>query len=67
MGSGAPRGTLEFEDDLSRATGFTPFMIYGSETIRPIDLDYGAPRVKAYDPQGNKASLEDVMDQLDKA
>ena len=52
----------------SRATGYTPFfMVYGSEAILPTDLDYGAPRVKAYDKQGAKASLEDAMDQLDEA
>ena len=34
----------------SRATGYTPFfMVYGSEAILPTDLDYGAPRVRAYD------------------
>ena len=42
-------------------------MVYGSEAILPIDLDYGAPRVRAYDEQGAKASLEDAMDQLDEA
>jgi hypothetical protein len=34
---------------LSRATGLTPFfMVYGSEAILPMDLEYGAPRIKAY-------------------
>ena len=42
-------------------------MVYGSEAILPTDLDYGAPRVKAYHKQGNEASLEDAMDLLDKA
>ena len=33
----------------SRATGYSPFfMVYGSEAILPTDLEYGAPRVKAY-------------------
>ena len=37
----------------SRATGYTPFfMVYGSEAILPTDLDYGAPRVKAYNERG---------------
>ena len=34
----------------SRGTSYTPFfMVYGSEAILPTDLDYGAPRVRAYD------------------
>ena len=43
------------------------FMVYGSEAILPTNLDYGAPRVKAYDEQGAEASLDDAMDQLDEA
>ena len=34
----------------SRATGYTPFFkVYGFEAILLTDLDYGAPRVRAYD------------------
>ena len=52
----------------SRATGYTPFfMVYGSEAILPTDLDYRVLRVRGYDEQGAEASLEDAMDQLDKA
>ena len=52
----------------SRATGYTPFfMVYGSKAILPTNLDYGVPRVRAYDKQGAEASLEDAMDQLDEA
>jgi transposase InsO family protein len=52
----------------SRATGYTPFfMVYGAEAILPTDLDYGAPRVKAYTEENNKARLEDALDQLDEA
>ena len=40
-------------------------MVYGSKAILSTDLDYGAPRVWAYDEQGAKTSLEDAMDQLD--
>jgi len=33
----------------SRATKYTPFfMVYGSEAILPIDLEYGSPQHKAY-------------------
>ena len=43
------------------------FMVYSSKAILPTNLDYGAPRVRAYDEQGAEASLEDSMDQLDEA
>ena len=34
----------------SRATGYTPFfMVNSSEAILLTDLNYGAPRVRAYD------------------
>jgi len=34
----------------SRATGYMPFfMVYGSEAVLLTNLDYGAPRVRAYD------------------
>ena len=42
-------------------------MVYVSEAILPTNLDYGAPRIRAYDEQGAKASLEEAMDQLDVA
>ena len=52
----------------SRTTGYMPFfMVYGSEAVLPIDLDYGAPRVRAYDEQGPDASFEDAMVQIDEA
>jgi len=52
----------------SQATDYTPFfMVYSSEAILLTDLDYRAPRVRAHDEQGAKASLEDAMDQLDEA
>ena len=52
----------------SWATSYTPFfMVNGYETILKTDLDYGAPRVRAYDEQGAEVSLEDAMDQLDEA
>ena len=52
----------------SRATYYTPFfMVYGFEAVLPTDLDYGAPRIRAYDKQGVEASRQDAMDQLDEA
>ena len=42
-------------------------MVYGFEAILATDLDYEAPRVKAYNEQGDEASLEDAMDLLDEA
>ena len=36
----------------SRATGFTPFfLVYGTEAMLPTDLEYGSPRLKAYQEQ----------------
>ena len=52
----------------SRVTGYTSFfMVFGSEAVLPTDLDYGVPRVRVYNEQGAKASLENAMDQLDEA
>jgi transposase InsO family protein len=52
----------------SRATGLTPFfMVYGYEAVLPIDLEYGTPRIKAYDEQGNQTTREEALDQLDEA
>ena len=42
-------------------------MVYGFEAVLPTDLDYGAPRIRAYDEQGAEASYKDAMDQLDEA
>ena len=42
-------------------------MVYGSEAVLPTDLDYGAPRIQAYNKQGNEVTLEDAVDQLDEA
>jgi len=52
----------------SRATGFTPFfMVYGSEAVLPMDLEYASPRVQAYDENSYKTFQEDALDQLDEA
>jgi hypothetical protein len=52
----------------SRATGFTPFfLVYGVEAILPTDLEYGSPRVGAYDEGTNQRAREDSLDNLDEA
>ena len=39
----------------SRATGFSPFfLVYGAEAILPTDLEYGSPRLKAYQEHQNQ-------------
>jgi hypothetical protein len=42
-------------------------MVYGSEAILLMDLEYGAPRARAYDEQGNQTIHEEALDQLDEA
>jgi hypothetical protein len=52
----------------SRATKFTPFfMVYGSEAILPTDLEYGSPRLKAYNKQTNNETWENAVNQLEEA
>ena len=52
----------------SRATGFSPFfLVYGAEAILPTDLEYGSPRLKAYQEQRNQELREDSLDQVDEA
>jgi transposase InsO family protein len=52
----------------SRATGFTPFfLVYGAEAILPTDLEYGSPRMKAYDDRSNRTNREDSLDQQEEA
>jgi hypothetical protein len=52
----------------SRAMGFTLFfLVYGSEVMLPTDVEYGSPRLKAYNEQNNDAAREDALDQLEEA
>jgi hypothetical protein len=47
----------------SQATGFTLFfLVYGSEVVLPTDLEYGSPRLKAYNKQSNDTAREDALD-----
>jgi hypothetical protein len=42
---------------LSRAMGFTLFfLVYGSKAMLPTDVEYGSPRLKAYNEQNNDAT-----------
>jgi transposase InsO family protein len=53
---------------LSRATRFTPFfLVYGSEAMLPTDVEYGSPRLKAYNEQNNDVARENALDQLEEA
>ena len=52
----------------TRATGFSPFfLVYGTEAILPTDLEYGSPRLKAYQEHLNQQAREDSLDQVDEA
>jgi hypothetical protein len=43
--------------------GFTPFfLVYGSEAVLLIDLEYGSPRLKAYNEQSNDTARENALD-----
>jgi len=41
------------------------FMVYGSKAVLPTDLEYWSPRLKAYNEQMNKETLENTADQLE--
>ena len=46
--------------------GFTPFFLaYGAEAILPTDLEYGSPRLQAYNEQSNRTAREDALVQLE--
>ncbi|XP_072146545.1 uncharacterized protein [Setaria viridis] len=48
--------------------GFTPFfVVYGAEAVLPSDLDYDAPRVKAFDPDRAAEAQQDTVDLLEEA
>ena len=52
----------------NQSTGFTPFFLaYGAEAVLPSDLDYGAPRVKAFDRDRVMEAQLDAVDLLKEA
>ncbi|XP_014661283.1 uncharacterized protein LOC106804516 [Setaria italica] len=47
---------------------FTPFsLVYGAEAVLPSDLDYGAPRVKVFDPDRAAEAQQDAVELLKEA
>jgi hypothetical protein len=52
----------------NRSTRFTPFFLtYGAEAVLLSNLDYGAPRVKAFDPNRAAEAQQDMVDLLEEA
>jgi hypothetical protein len=49
------------------ALHLTPFLVYGSKAMLPTDVEYGSPRLKAYNEKNNDATREDALDQLEEA
>ena len=48
--------------------GFSPFfLVYGAEAILPTDMEYGSPRLKAYQEHQSQQAREDSLDQVDEA
>ena len=49
----------------NRSTRLTPFFLtYGSEAVHSSDLDYGTPRVKAFDLEMAAEAQRDTMELL---
>lgn len=52
----------------NRSTGFTPFfLVYGSEAVLSVDIEFDSPRKLLYDEQANQEAREDGVDLLEKA
>jgi len=56
---------MELEDDAQQGHKIHP--TYGSKAVLPTDLEYGSPRLKAYNEQTNKETREKAVDQLEEA
>ena len=68
MGGRTAGSALELANHTYRSTRLTPFFLtYGSEAVLPSDLDYGAPRVKAFDPETAAKAQRDAMVVLEEA
>jgi hypothetical protein len=42
-------------------------LVHGSKAVLSIDLEYGSPRLKAYNEQSNDTVRENTLDQLEEA
>ena len=52
----------------NRSIGFTPFFLaYGAKAVLPSDLDYGAPRVKAFNHDRAMEAQQDAINLLEEA
>jgi hypothetical protein len=52
----------------NRSTNFTPFfMVYGAEDVLTIELQYGSPRVRAYQPDAMEEARKDAIDLLEES
>ena len=68
MACRTPVGHLEPEEHSEPSHGVhTVFLVYGAEAILPTDLEYGSPRLQAYNEQSNRTAREDTLDQLEEA
>jgi hypothetical protein len=57
-----PSVIWSFRTTPSKATGFTLFfLVYGAEAILPTDLEYGSPRLRAYQEGLNQQAREDSL------
>jgi hypothetical protein len=68
MAHRAPLSHLEFENNPEPC--YEIDAIFHGLWVRghpPTDLEYGAPRIRAYDEQGNQTTHEEALDQLDEA
>jgi hypothetical protein len=52
----------------NRSTNFTPFfMVYGTKVVLPTELQYGFPRVQAYQSDAIKETQKDIIDLLEES
>jgi hypothetical protein len=52
----------------NRLTGFTPFfMVHGAQAVLPTDLQYGSPRVRAYQLGTANEAQKNVIDLLEES